>query len=272
MEGYRIAESAKRRAFEDTKKSFYFKLVEGVLMSVFGYLGSLLAAEGTSKLLLAGYVTGGVVVGAVGGFGIFYMVMIIRAAVKQRDEARRRVFELSEEKKDNIEANPITGKRAEYENVQYTAWAELQVKNTSNDVTLEDVRVQIVELSQVLEDQDEKGSYFLHEPHPRWSPSNAYWSERNSPPNQLGLPISPNDSSCALIAVHFDHGPALGKFNTPTKPTMLESKIVIEVSSKNSRIWRKAYYIEYHPPLRDEFEFEEWDLWCKRDNVSVREQ
>ncbi len=168
----------------------------------------------------------------------------------------------------NLEAHPITGKRASYESIPYTAWAELKVTNTNPDETLEDVKVQIVELSQVYEEQDKQGSYFLHEPYPRWTPSNVYWSERNAPPNQFSLPIAPGESSYALIAVHLDSGPALGKFNTPTRAPMLESKIVIEVSSKNSGILRKAYYIEYRPPHSDEFEFMEWDLWCKSHNVN----
>lgn len=241
-------------------------------MGGFVYLGTVLVPEGANTLVSAAYPVVGGMIGAIIGFAVIYLAMLIKAPTKQRNEARRRVGELSEKRKPHFEVHPITGKRAKYESVQYSAWAELKVRNTGNDVTLEDVKVQIVELSQVFEEQGEKGSCFLHEPYPRWSPSNVYWSERNAKPNQLSLSISPNASSYALIAFHWDHGIALGSFNTQTRAPMLESKIVIEVSSKNSGIQRKAYYIEYHPPSRDEFEFVEWDLWCKSHNVNISEK
>jgi hypothetical protein len=50
-------------------------------------------------------------------------------------------------------------------------------------------------------------------------------------------------------------------FNTLTHPPMLESRIVIEVSSPSSNTWRGIYYIAYHPLKTDKFEFVEWDSW-----------
>jgi len=172
---------------------------------------------------------------------------------------------LEEERIPKIIAKPITGKRANYESNKNTCWAELKITNTSPSVPLMNVTVQIVELVQVYERQNEEGEsmgvYSTHEPYPNWSPSNVYWSERNTLTHQLTLDISPNESKCAMVAFHGDNKPALGVLNTPTYPIMLESKIVIEVTSPDSSRWREAYYIEYHSPSTDEFEFIAWDEW-----------
>ncbi len=203
---------------------------------------------------------------------VLFLVLIVPYRLTSKynrkwKEATQRVVELEEERIPKIIAVPITGNRARYEAVRYTAWAELKITNTSSSMPLNDVSVKIMELTQVLEKQDGRGSYFLHEPYPSWNPSNVYWSERNAQPKQLTLAISPNESKCALIAFHGELSPDLGIFNTPTYPVMLESKIVIEVSSPNSETRRGVYYIEYHPPTRDEFEFVEWDSWRESHNV-----
>ena len=183
------------------------------------------------------------------------------------NSTKERLLILEEERIPKIVAEPITCKPASYERVSKTAWAELKIKNTSSDVPLEDVNVQIAELIGVFEKQDERGVYFLHDSYPDWNPSNIYWSESNAPANQLSITIPPGATRYALIAFHPDLGPALGIFNTLTYPPMLESKIAIEVSSPNTLTWRGEFYIEYHPPGRDEFEFVEWDSWCGSHNV-----
>lgn len=172
--------------------------------------------------------------------------------------------------KQDITVKPVTGKRARNEQNKKTAWAELKIINAS-EINLQEVSVQIVELVQVYEKQDGQGIgtgiYHLHEPYPSWNPSNVYWSERIYLPNQLNVNIPPNSTGYAMIAFHEEHAPALGSFNIPTHPQMLESKIKVEISSPNFAIWKGSYYIEYHPVARDEFEFVEWDLWCKSHNV-----
>lgn len=206
-------------------------------------------------------------------FGMFcvWLVTTVSAPVKQRNEARKRVIRLEEERIPHIELQPTTGKKASYEQGNKTAWAELKVTNTSSSVPLEDVSVQIVELVQIYEKQNEQGVgtgiYHLHEIYPNWNPSNVFWSERNTLANQLSILIPPGDTKYAMIAFHLESGPDLGLFNTPTNRHILESKIVIEVSSPNSAIRRGAYYIEYHPPSKDEFEFVEWDSWCENHKV-----
>jgi hypothetical protein len=85
----------------------------------------------------------------------------------------------------------------------------------------------------------------------------------------LSTSIPSGATRCAEVAFHGEHSPALGTFNTPSYPVMLESRIAVEVSSRNSNIWRGLYYIEYHPSARDEFEFIEWDLWRKSHNVTT---
>jgi hypothetical protein len=277
MEGYPFDQSAIKRAFEDTKKSVYFKwVVTGVVMSVFGVLGPFLAPEGASKPLLAAYAVIGVGVGFGGGFVIVYMLMLIKAPFKQRNEARAKVIGLEKEKEPCIEVHPLPCKGGFYELGGQGASAVLKVRNSSCGVDLENVSVQILELAQVTEVQDGQGigtgRYEVYKPYPRWSPANVYWAESNAPPNQFEIPIPRGATRVALIAFHPAKARALGFLNTPTKPVMLECRIVIEVSSPSMSTWQGSYYIAYHPPLRDEFEFIEWDLWRKSHNVNISEE
>jgi len=86
----------------------------------------------------------------------------------------------------------------------------IKITNTSSNVSLERASVQIVKLTQVVEEQNGKVMYRLHEPYPTWNPSNVCWSERNASLEQLGLAISPNESKCALVAFHGVNSPACG--------------------------------------------------------------
>lgn len=201
-------------------------------------------------------------------FASVYVVEFLWAPYKQRDEARKEVAELKGERLSCFEVRSLTGKSTRYEKSDYSAWAELEIKNSNPNVSLENVNVQIVELVHVFEKQDERGSYFLHEPFPGWNPSSVYWSERNASTRQFSMQIPPVATRYAMVAFHTQYGGGLGVLNTPNYPPMLESKMVIEVSSPNSRTYRGEYYIQYHPPSMDEFEFLEWDLWCKSHNVT----
>jgi len=274
MEGYPFGQSAIKRAFEGTKKSGYFKwVVSGVLMSVLGVLGPFLAPEGASKPLLAAYAVIGVGVGFGGGFVIVYMVMLIKAPFKQRNEARAKVIALEKEKEPCIEVHPFPCKRAPYERDNKTACAALKVKNTSSEVDLENVSVQILELMQVYENQDERGIgagiYSLHERYPRWIPANVYWDSSSAIGSQFEIPIPRGATRLALIAFHMENGPALGFLNTPTYPHMQESRIVIAISSPSMNTWQGVYYIEYIPPRGDKFEFVEWEIWAANRNITL---
>jgi len=59
-------------------------------------------------------------------------------------------------------------------------WAELDIRNTSSSLPLNDVEVRIVNLLDLIEKQDELGKYILFSLH-KWNPIQVYWSERNAP-------------------------------------------------------------------------------------------
>jgi len=274
MAEHPIDQSIKGRAWEDTIKSRHSPwcwLGEVAVTGGFIYLGTVLAPEGASRFVSAAYQVGGFMLGALVGFAIIYLAKLIKAPIKQRNEVRSRLSALEKEKEPCIEVHPVPGRRPDYERHDKTAWAALQITNTSTGVNLENVTVQIAELMYVYERPDEQGKgtgiYSLHELYPRWSPANVYWSERNALPNQLKMPIPRGAAETAIIAFHREKGPALGILNTPQYPHMQESRIVIAISSPSMNTWRGVYYIEYVPPRQDKFEFIEWDLWCKSHNV-----
>jgi len=192
----------------------------------------------------------------------------------QVQEMKQRLQTLEEKSIPCIEVHPLPCKRRDYERDNKTAWAALQVTNTSSGVDLENVSVQILELMQVYERQDEQGKgtgiYSLHGSYPRWSPANVYWSETNAPAKQFEISIPRGATRLAVIAFHLESGPALAILNTPQYPHMLEYRMVIAISSRNMNTWQGAYYIEYVPPRQDKFEFVEWDLWCAKHNVIER--
>lgn len=209
-------------------------------------------------------------------FALFcaWLCATVAAPIRQRNEARAKVTALEKEKEPCIEVHPLPCARASYERRDKTAWAVLKVKNASSWVDLEKVNVQIVELMQVFECQDDqgigKGVYSLNEPYPLWTPANVYWDESNALGNQFEIPIPRGATRLALIAFHWEMGTALGYLNTSTRPPMLESRIVIEISSPNMNTWQGVYYIGYLPPSQDRFEFVEWDSWCESHPVNER--
>ncbi len=153
---------------------------------------------------------------------------------------------LEEERIPRFSVVPITGVRGLYERTVYTAWAKLEIKNTSPAIPLEDVSVQIVELTEVYENEDVKGVrlgvYHFYEPYPSWNPSLVYWSEGNALANQLSISIPPGATRYWLIAFHRENDGGLGTFKTPNYQYTPQSKIVIEVSSPNSPTWRGIAY------------------------------
>lgn len=173
---------------------------------------------------------------------------------------------LEEERIPKIIVSPTTGKPISYEKNELSAWAELEITNIST-FPLQEVTVQILETVLVLEKQDTRGSYFLHQPSERWNPSSVFWSGRTGPAGEFSRSIPPKGTQYATIAFHPKPGSGLGTFNTLTHPPMQESKITIEVSSPNINAWRGTYYIEYHPASTDDFEFIEWDEWCRGHDV-----
>jgi len=197
------------------------------------------------------------------------------APIKQRNEARTKVTALEKEKEPCIEVQPLPCKRAPYERDDKTACAMLKVKNTSSEVDLKDVSVQILEVTQVFENQDEKGistgTYSLYERYPKWIPAKVYWDLGSAIGSQFEIAIPRGDTKVALIAFHRQNSPSLGSLNTPTYPPMQESRIVITISSPNMNTWQEVYYIEYLPPRQDKFDFVECGPWCKSHQVIDRQ-
>jgi len=191
----------------------------------------------------------------------------IRASVAQRNDARYRVRELEEERAPHIAVKPHVGRRTwDYEH-EYLMWAELHVTNTSSSLILKDAGVRIVGCLNVVEKQNEPGSYLLHELH-KWNPTNVYWSIRDAQPLQLKLHIPPNTTRTSLIAFSKDSNGPPAICNSPQSPKPqihLGSRLEIEVSSLNAATWKGVFYLECHPNYvggdRARFEFIEWELW-----------
>ena len=86
-----------------------------------------------------------VAIGAVVAFGAIFLFNLARAPYKQRNKARERVEILEKERIPYLELKSVSGNpHNEYENAP-TAWAELQVRNTSPIMPLTNVSVQITE-------------------------------------------------------------------------------------------------------------------------------
>ncbi len=93
-----LNQSSPRRAWEETKESFhkiwFFWGVQVVAVGVFALLGTIFAPENSGRLASAVYPVAGGAVGAIVGFGIIYLICLIKAPYKQRDEARKQLMEL----------------------------------------------------------------------------------------------------------------------------------------------------------------------------------
>ena len=177
-------------------------------------------------------------------------------------EQNGRIAKLEEERIPKFAVKAFPRKPALYERSDFTSLADLEIKNTSTSVDLVDVSVQIVEAVLVLEKREKSGLFFLHEPTDAWTPSNVLWSGITGTPGEYSRPIHPQEKQYATIAHHTGHS-GTGAFNTVNQSPVYGNKIVIEVSSSKMNTWKGEFYIEYHPAKRDEFEFEEWDSWCK---------
>ena len=98
-----MEQSARERAWDDTKKSFhsikFFWGVEVVMVAIFGGLAVLLTPENADKFTSAIYPAIGVVSGAVVGLGVIYLIMLFVAPYKQRNEARRLLSEIPSKRK-----------------------------------------------------------------------------------------------------------------------------------------------------------------------------
>lgn len=92
-----VNQSARRRAWEDTKHSFhtikFFVGVEVVSIGGFIFLATLQIPENASGFVSAVYPAVGTIIGALVGFGIIYLIMLVKAPYRQRNEARATLLE-----------------------------------------------------------------------------------------------------------------------------------------------------------------------------------
>lgn len=180
-------------------------------------------------------------------FGVFMKNLILapfnqdRSLNEELNEKEQRIRLLEVERIPHIEVKALVGKPQSYDRSELTTWAELEIRNTSSSIDLTEVSVKIIEATFVYEDQDGKGkgtgTYQLHRGYPNWSPSNVYWSGRTGQPDQFRRPINRLEKQYATIAYHHKLGNALAPYNILTKPNVLESKILVEISSP---IWLRG--------------------------------
>jgi hypothetical protein len=247
-------QSACARACEDTRH-FFHKIwgvvaVEVLAMGLGAIGGSILTPEGAGKVVSNIWPFGGAIVGLGAGFLIIFVVYLLIAPYRQRDEARNRLRVLEKERVPHISVNPSGGRRFNNWEHEHLMWAELDVRNTSPSLPLNDVEVKVVNLLDIVEKQDEPGEYILLSLH-KWNPIQVYWSERNASPSQLKLGIPPNAGRIALIVFSDNSNGPPATINAPTsaKPLLFSggAKIEVEVSSSNSALCRAEFYIQCHP-------------------------
>jgi hypothetical protein len=203
----------------------------------------------------------------------FWIFSTVGAAVVQRNEARKRVQELENERVARLAVKPCTGRRQSDSPHEHLMWAELQVTNTSSSQRLEEVEVRVIRCLNIEEKPDKPNVYLLFDSHD-WNPSGIYWSERDANPTQLRLTIAPSATRSSLIAFQDDPNGGACTFNTRTHSVRIGScKIDMEVSSLNSAPWLGAFYIQCHPNYvggsKAKFEFVEWDTWVANHNVEA---
>ncbi len=274
MEESQLFQSSFHRAVADTihvprQNPWFFWSIGIVMVALGGFLGTVYTPEGSGRFISAICPTAVVILGAIIGIIIIFIINLILAPYRQRNEARKKVVKLEEERIPHIIASPFTTQPQGSWDTNTFPSAELSVKNISRSTALDEVSVQISECFSVFEKQDEPGIYYLHGYLlDGWHPANVYWSERTDLPNQLSVSISPEETKSALIAFRKKLNPALGIFNTPTYPVFVDGvKITIEVSSTNSAMWKGEYYLKYRPPRTNKFDFIKWDEWESTHNV-----
>lgn len=182
-------------------------------------------------------------------------------------EQKGRIAKLEEERIPKFAIHHTSGKSIMGDRNELSSWAELKIRNTSTIVDIADVKVKIVALMRVYEEQDEKGvgtgTYRLIKPYHEWEISSVIWSGRTDNPGEIRRTIHPNETECTTIAYNLKNRNDVAVFNVRNFPSVWESRITIEVSGTGSNTWQGVYYIEYHPPIKDEFEFVEWTEWLK---------
>lgn len=264
-----LNQSSPRRAWIDTTESFhkiwFFWSVEVIAFGVFVFLGNVATPEGAGAVVSAAYPVVGGVIGAIVGLGIIYLICLIKAPYKQRDEARNRVYVLEDERTPRMKVLPIAGRRQYEHEHEHLMWAELQVTNTSPSIPLEDIEVRIISCIYVQPKQDKPNTYVFVDLHD-WNPTSIYWSIRDASPNQLSLSVSPNATKTALVAFQDNSNGVQSVFNAPTHPIIVGgAKIEVEISSHNSAIWKGGFYLECTPNWfqgpQATFDFVAWEDW-----------
>lgn len=194
-----------------------------------------------------------------------YVFHLIRAPIYMKWE---------KEKEPNMTVSPYSGRRqSDWEKTEHLMWAELRVTNTSPSQELKDVGVNIVTCLQIIEKSDSPNDYYLHEL-VDWNPTSVYWSERNAPSHQMSLSIPPSATRIALVAFQNNSNGGQFNFNTSLCEWVVRgAKIEVEISSPNSALLKRAFYIDCHGNIwggeRAHFEFVEWGEWATSRNITL---
>lgn len=93
MQGYPISQSSFRRAMADTmhaprQNPWFFWIIGTVMVALGTFLGVIYTPEGSSKFLSIIYPIAGVILGAIIGIIIIFIINLILAPYRQRNEAR----------------------------------------------------------------------------------------------------------------------------------------------------------------------------------------
>lgn len=260
--------SAWQRAKDDTKSAFLtisFWVAE-MLYSITCTIAMFFTIPSTAsdfiRTVLPMVTFAGGMLAMLGGL---FLLSLVLAPYKQRNEARKRVRALEQERIPRFAVKPYGDRRQRDWQHKHLMYAELQVTNTSPGLTLNDVELRIVSCLYVQGKQDEPNNYVLVDLHD-WNSTSIYWSERDAPPSQLRLSISPGATKTALVAFQDNSNGLQSIFNAPTPAIIVGgAKIEIEISSPDSALWKGEFYIQCHPNYlggaKATFEFVEWEIW-----------
>lgn len=212
---------------------------------------------------------------AVGGALLFLVVSFL--AFHRVREERDAALE-SQKGQSRLAVKPVSGRRQSASGNLHLMWAGLEVTNTDPTMALRNVEVQITACHEVLcirEQEKQEFTYHLCGQQEDWTRVNACWSESEVTPRSTKVDIPQRATRTAIIAFQDNPNGGTVIYNGPmsNKPTSAEAKIEVEVSSPDSILWKKSYYIQCHPNYVDgtlaRFDFAEWDTWMRDHKVFI---
>lgn len=101
---YSSSQSTLSRAWADTRSSFhkilFFWVVEVIAAGSGIFIGTIVTPEDAGRIISATYPAIGGLIGILAGFSIIFIINLILAPYRQRNEARKRLIELESESED----------------------------------------------------------------------------------------------------------------------------------------------------------------------------